>query len=104
VAPDTESVSWLRILLAFAIVSGLLGLFGFALKYIGSKGLRLPGLKARGRRMSVVESLPLDARRRLVIVRCDADEHLLLLGAGQDIVVESHLKTPPQPKGPKGNA
>jgi flagellar protein FliO/FliZ len=37
--------------------------------------------------MKVSESLMLDPRRRLVIVRCDEREHLILLGPGGDIVV-----------------
>lgn len=43
------------------------------------------------RRLRIVESLPLDMRRRLVIVACDGQEHLLLLGAQQDMVVASPL-------------
>ena len=39
------------------------------------------------RRMKVSESLMLDPRRRLVLVRCDGREHLLLLGPGGDLVV-----------------
>jgi flagellar protein FliO/FliZ len=37
--------------------------------------------------MKVTESLMLDPRRRMVIVRCDDREHLILLGPGGDIVV-----------------
>jgi flagellar protein FliO/FliZ len=90
---DTESVSWLRVALAFAVVFGLIAAFGFALKRIGAKGLRMPGMAGRAsRRMEVVETLPLDVRRRLVIVRCDGEEHLLLLGANHDIVIGNALK------------
>jgi flagellar protein FliO/FliZ len=39
------------------------------------------------KRMKVTESLMLDPRRRMVIVRCDDREHLILLGPGGDIVV-----------------
>jgi len=36
----------------------------------------------RERRLKVVESLPLDPSRRLVLVACDGRERLLLLGEG----------------------
>ena len=35
------------------------------------------------RRLAVVESLMLDPQRRLLLVRCDGEEHLLLLGEGK---------------------
>ena len=95
---ENEGVSWLKVIFAFAVVFGLLGAFGFALKRIGGQGLRMPGTAPRGsRRLELVESLPLDMRRRLVIVRCDGEEHLLLLGAQKDIVVSNSLKKKPPP-------
>ncbi|MGB1548152.1 MAG: flagellar biosynthesis protein FliO, partial [Alphaproteobacteria bacterium] len=45
----------------------------------------------RDRRLGVVEVLPVDARRRLVLLKKDDREHLVLLGPGQgpDLLVES---------------
>jgi flagellar protein FliO/FliZ len=88
---DPESISWLRILMAFAIVFGLMGLLAYGLKYISTRGIKLPGMTMRNQRLHIVESMTLDVRRRLVIVRRDDVEHLLLLGVNQDIVVESDL-------------
>jgi flagellar protein FliO/FliZ len=45
------------------------------------------------RRMAVVESLVLDPARRLVIVSCDGQERLLLLGEGQLV---TPLDAPPK--------
>jgi flagellar protein FliO/FliZ len=46
--------------------------------------------------MRVTETLMLDARRRMVIVRVDNREHVLLLGAANDVVVgEMAAKEPP---------
>lgn len=89
--PDPEAISWLRVLIAFAVVFGLLGVMGFALKYVNLKGLKLPSRNDRPQRLTIVETLALDLRRRLVIVRCDDKEHLLLLGLNQDIVVDANL-------------
>ncbi len=45
----------------------------------------------RGQRISVVETREIDEERRLVIVRCDGAEHLLLVGGGADILVKADL-------------
>jgi hypothetical protein len=37
----------------------------------------------------MVEALPLDARRRLLLVHCDGRELLLLVGGPQDLVVSA---------------
>lgn len=47
-----------------------------------------------GRRLAVVETLPIDARRRLALVRWGGREHLLLLGAQDDILIESREADP----------
>ena len=94
-----DAMSFLRIALAFAVVAGLLGALGFGLRYINERGIKLPGKTSRAKRLDVVESLTVDVRRRLVIVRCDDQEHLLLLGASQDIVVKADLPKSPPPCG-----
>jgi flagellar protein FliO/FliZ len=91
---DPETISWLRVVMSFGIVFGLLGILGYALKYISQRGMKFPGMAARSERLQIVESLTLDVRRRLVIVKCDGVEHLLLLGVNQDIVIESDLTHP----------
>lgn len=40
-----------------------------------------------GRRLAIGEVMALDARRRIVLVRCDGRELLLLTGGGQDAVL-----------------
>ena len=47
--------------------------------------------RGRARRLSVVEALPVDGRRRLLIVRRDNVEHVLLTGGPQDVLVESGI-------------
>ena len=84
--PDPESVSWLRFIIASMAVIGLMGLLAWGLRVVAARGWLVAG-KSTGRRLKIVESLALDARRRLVIVRCDGAEHVLLLGLHQDCVV-----------------
>jgi flagellar biogenesis protein FliO len=85
--------TWIRLVLACSVVCALLAALGLGLKYIKTRGLVIPGLGASPgqTRLQIVESLPLDMQRRLVIVRCDGAEHLLLLGKEKDIVVDTHL-------------
>jgi len=40
------------------------------------------------RRLALVEVLPIDAKRRLVLMRRDGIEHLVLLGLSGDVVIE----------------
>jgi len=95
---DVPDFSWLRLLLAFSVVVALMGGLAVVLKYIGTRGFVLPTQAAKARRMKIVESMPIDTRRRFVIINCDGREHLLLLSAERDIVIETNL--PPAPSTP----
>lgn len=97
ISPDIDSISWTHFIFACVVVGGLLALSGFIMKYVRSGSIATP--LARGsRRLQITETFAIDMRRRLVIVRCDQAEHLLLLGLNQDIVIATNLeKTPPRP-------
>ncbi|MFM8746459.1 MAG: flagellar biosynthetic protein FliO [Aestuariivirga sp.] len=51
-------------------------------------------LGRHGQRLSVVEYRELDRSRRLVLIRRDQTEHLLLIGGHSDVVVETGLAAP----------
>jgi len=73
----------LRMFFALAVTLGLLGLLVVVMRRFGPETLkRLQGTR-KDRRMAVVESLVLDPARRLVLVKIDAEERLILLGEGQ---------------------
>lgn len=75
----TDGVStWL---LAAVALLGVLALIGTLARIARATGF---ATAARTGRLGMVEQLPLDARRRLVIARCDGREVLLLLGGTQD--------------------
>lgn len=88
-----DLVDFTRYVGALLVTLALLLGFLLAVKRLGpTLGLERLGLaRAAGgeRRLAVVESLALDPRRRLVLVRADGREHLLLLGATEETVVES---------------
>jgi flagellar protein FliO/FliZ len=69
----------------FLVVAMILALAWIA-RRLGVMG-RLAATGSR-RRLAIVEVLPLDAKRRLVLLRRDGAEHLVLLGLTGDIVVE----------------
>ena len=47
--------------------------------------------RGRNRRLAVVDSLALDPKRQLLIVRRDNVEHLIMVGGPQDMVVETGI-------------
>lgn len=78
-----------RVVAGLAVTLGLIGLAVVALRRFGPETLaRLQGARAE-RRLAVIETLVLDPTRRLVLVRCDAEERLILLGEGQLIPQKS---------------
>ncbi|MDD5586740.1 MAG: flagellar biosynthetic protein FliO [Alphaproteobacteria bacterium] len=93
---DLTGISWLRFLLAASTVIGLMGLLAWSLKAIAARGWITPPA-GRTRRLKIIESLPLDARHRLVIIKCDEAQHLLLLGASHDTVVLTNLPATSSP-------
>ena len=73
----------LRAVFALALTLGLIGLGAVALRRFGPDALaRLSKPKAE-RRLAIVENLVLYPTRRLVLVSCDGQEMLLLLGEGR---------------------
>jgi flagellar protein FliO/FliZ len=82
----------LRAVFALVAVIGLIGLLGLGLRRFAPASLI--GGRA-GKRLSVVEALTLDPKRRLVLIRRDDVEHLLLVGPETAMVVEGGI-TPPQ--------
>ncbi|WP_044564452.1 flagellar biosynthetic protein FliO [Azospirillum sp. B4] len=74
----------LGLVLGFILVAGWL-----VRRFGGGALLRLPG--RADRRLGVVEVLTLDPRRRLVLIKRDGAEHLLLLGGAQDLHVEGPI-------------
>ena len=75
-----------RITIALIAVLGMIGGGAMLAKRFG---LAAPGGALSGkRRLSIVESMALDARRRVAIIKCDETEHLILLGANGETVID----------------
>src|SRR5882757_3234208 len=81
----------LTFLLAFVAVLALIGVAAWLVRRLA--GNRLGANTNRGRmpRLAVIDAAPVDGRRRLVLVRRDNVEHLLMIGGPSDIVVEPNI-------------
>jgi flagellar protein FliO/FliZ len=75
-------IGFLQAMFALAVTLGLVGLAAYAARRWGPAGL-ISIRKPSERRIQIVESLTLDAHRRVVLIRVDAEERLLLLGEGR---------------------
>ena len=81
----------LRALFALAITLGIIGLAAWAARRYAPQILARLNAERGERRMKVVETLVLDPARRLVLVRIDDEERLLILGEGRELI---------EPRGP----
>ena len=86
--------TYLRFATALGVVIALILILAWIARRAGLGGrVRVQG---RPRRLAVVEALTLDPKRRLVIIRRDGTEHLLVLGSGGETVIERGI-VPPEP-------
>lgn len=77
---------------ALGLVVGLIFLCAFAARRGGLIQTARTG--RRTGRIGVVETVALDAKRRLVLVRRDDREHLIVLGPDGNLVVERGVAAP----------
>jgi flagellar protein FliO/FliZ len=77
-----HEIGWTGLITAAAALAGILVLLVLVLR-----GVRAAGIGRGNRRLMVEEAVALDARRRVVLLRCDGRNLLLLTGGGQDLVL-----------------
>ena len=81
-----------RVIFALIAVLGFIGLAAILVRKAGlisaSSGL------IRKKRLALVETLAIDARRRVAIIKCDGAEHLVLLGATSETLIDKNLDGP----------
>jgi flagellar protein FliO/FliZ len=73
-------------------VLGIIGVFALlARRFVpGARNINRRGVK---RRLSVIEVVPVDTKRRLVLLKRDDTEHLVMLGPNGDTVIERNIGT-----------
>lgn len=85
-----NSLSGLGIWLAFgglAVMAVLALIVGRRGKRRGAHGV------AAGHRLAVLDQVPIDQTRRLVLIQRDEVQHLVILGGGSDFLVESGIRS-----------
>ncbi len=81
-----ESPDILRAVLSFLFIIGLI--IAFAVIARKTNGFAFSGLNKTKRRLSIVEVLPIDSKRRLIITKKDDKEFLILIGGNSDVLLE----------------
>jgi flagellar protein FliO/FliZ len=80
-----------RFVVALAAIAALLVAFAWLVRRYGVGGRPATAGK---RRLAIVEVAPIDGKRRLVLLRRDSTEHLVLLGPESALLVESGIAAP----------
>jgi flagellar protein FliO/FliZ len=86
-----DDMYW-RFLGALVLVVALIFALAWVAKRLGFGG-RLATARGK-RRLGIQEVLSLDSKRRLILLKRDGVEHLILLGLNDDVVVETGIVPP----------
>jgi flagellar protein FliO/FliZ len=81
----------LTFFVAFVAVLALIGLAAWLIRRFATNRLGANPNRGRMPRLAVIDAAAVDGRRRLVLVRRDNIEHLLMIGGPTDIVVEPNI-------------
>jgi flagellar protein FliO/FliZ len=86
-----SSMQALTFVFAFVVVLALIGVAAWLVRRFGASRLGANANRGRMPRLAVIDAAAVDGRRRLVLVRRDNVEHLLMIGGPSDIVVEPNI-------------
>ena len=78
-------------IVAFIVVLALIGVAAWLVRRFANTRLGANTQRGRMPRLAVIDAAAVDGRRRLVLVRRDNVEHLLMIGGPTDIVVEPNI-------------
>jgi len=84
---------------ALALLALLLVLVAVKIFRSLSSGTFIAGGRNRKARLAVLDATAIDGQRRLVLVRRDDVEHLILIGGANDLVVEREIRAYEEPHG-----
>lgn len=95
---------WLTAVFALGAVIVLILIVMWLLKLLTGAAGRAG--RGRNRRLSLIDSLSIDPKRQLLIIRRDDVEHLILTGGPSDVVIERgiHVPQPPARTAPQAPA
>lgn len=88
-----EVSAYFQFVMALLFVLALILLIAYGAKKFGLMArVTVNSAKTRNKRLNIVEILPIDARRKLMLIRRDDVEHLVMLGTERDLVIERDIK------------
>src|ERR1700724_2973996 len=88
----TEMPLVLRFFIAFLIVLALIGGSLYLVRRFGVSALKsAAGGRGRQPRLALIDHASIDARGRLVVIRRDNVEHLIMIGGASDVVIEPNI-------------
>lgn len=93
-----DVATYSKFLLALILVIGLIFGLAWTLKRLGFAGA-VQGALGRKRRLGTVEAAALDGRHRVILIRRDDVEHLVLVGPNTSQVIERNIPAAPVPEG-----
>ncbi|HWV51556.1 flagellar biosynthetic protein FliO [Pseudorhodoplanes sp.] len=92
-----------RFFIAFVVVFALIGVTAWLVRRFGSGALGGTSTRGRAPRLAVIEAGAVDGRRKLVLIRRDNIEHLIMIGGPTDIVVEANIVRGQSPRDAAGS-
>lgn len=84
-----ELTQLLNAFFALALVLALMGLLALFAKKLG---LSQRSGTSKSKRLTVIEDLPLDHKRKAILLQRDDKEHLVILGPNSETVIETKIK------------
>ncbi|MBN8521071.1 MAG: FliO/MopB family protein [Alphaproteobacteria bacterium] len=86
-----EAYDYLKFVVALVFVLSLMGGLAYVMKRLGM-GQGMSTLAGGKRRLKILEVLPLDSRRKLMMIERDDVQHLVILSSSGETVVETNIK------------
>src|SRR6184192_3892491 len=78
-------------IVAFIVVLALIGVAAWLVRRFANNRLGANTQRGRMPRLAVIDAAAVDGRRRLVLIRRDNVEHLLMIGGPTDVVIEPNI-------------
>jgi len=92
-----DFADYLRFVVALLFVLGLIGGLALVARHFGMMPRAAKPNRGGTRRLGIVEVANVDGKRRLVLIRRDQVEHLVLLGMASETVIERGIRPPAAP-------
>ncbi|EFL90408.1 flagellar biosynthetic protein FliO [Ahrensia sp. R2A130] len=89
---DPATANWIALL---GVVLVALLILWLVMKLVRTPRLA-GGRRSKQARLAITDAAQVDDRRRIVLVRRDDVEHLIMIGGGNDLVIESDIRQRPQ--------